>query len=71
MNTIVIKTQFLHKIKYDLKGYFYIIERFCDLFLSDLITSYFIKDNFCPCFYFVSLQNLVTTGLRFFKLYCI
>ena len=52
-----IKTQIFHKIKYDLRGHVYYMEKFYDLFTlrpSDLITTltHVPMDNFCPCFIF-------------------
>ena len=54
MNANIMKTQFFHKIIYDLKCHFYVMEKFCDFFTlrpSDLITTltYVLMDNFCPC----------------------
>ena len=50
-----------HKMKYDFKWHFYVLERLCVSFTfipSDLITTltYFFMDNFFPCF-FVSLNK--------------
>ena len=32
MNADIMNAQFLHKITYDLKCYFYVMEKFCDFF---------------------------------------
>ena len=54
MKANIMKTQFFHKIIYDLKCHFYVIKKFCDLFTlrpSELnrTLTYAIMDNFCPC----------------------
>ena len=48
MNAKIIKTQYI----YDLKCNVYIMEKFCDLITSDLITTltYVLMEYFCPCF---------------------
>ena len=43
-------------MRYDLKGHFYFMEKFCDIFtfrLFDLFTTltYILMDNFCSCFF--------------------
>ena len=38
-----------HKIKYDLKGHFCVMERFCDPPLL-LFRPSVLMNNFCPCF---------------------
>ena len=41
MNANIMKTQFFHKILYDLKFHFYVMKKFCDIFTLrsfDLIT---------------------------------
>ena len=54
MNTNIMKTQFFHKIIYDLKCHLYFMEKFYEVFTlgpSDLITTltYVLLDNFCSC----------------------
>ena len=51
----IMKTQFFHKRKNDLKCHFYVKEILRDFFIFkpyDLITTltYVLMDNFCPCF---------------------
>ena len=48
VNAAIKKAQIIDKIKYDLKGPFYVMERFCDR-TFDLITTLTLrlKNNFC------------------------
>ena len=55
INAYTMKTQLFNKIIYDLKSYFYVMEKFCDFFTFhpfDLITTltYILMVNLCPCF---------------------
>ena len=48
MNPNIKNTQIFHKIKYDLKGHFYVIKKFRDVFTSNLIKNLTVvlMDNF-------------------------
>ena len=67
INANIMKTQYLHRIIYDLKCYFHVMKKDCafsTLRPSDLITTltYVLMDNLCPCLVKFS------TSLKFLKL---
>ena len=62
MNANIMKTQFFHRIIYDLKCHFYIMKKF----VTFLQLTYVLMDNFCSCF-FISVH--MSNQLDYFLFY--
>ena len=69
MNANIMKTYISHKMRYELKGHFYVIERSRDFFLFrpstiNLILTYVLIDNFCPCFIIDRMNIKISITIR-------